>query len=149
MKKTILTEIIASLFILLFMYAAASKLLDYQKFRIQLGQSPLLTTFAPTIAFIIPCIEILISILLFSNKFRLAGLYISFCIMNMFSTYIYIITKFSSYIPCSCGGILSKMSWNQHLVFNIIFVFIGLAGILNYQDLNETYEYKKEIIIRT
>jgi hypothetical protein len=50
--------------------------------------------------------------------------------MVMFTTYIIAITQFSDYIPCSCGGILQKMNWNQHLVFNIVFTGFSLAGIL-------------------
>jgi hypothetical protein len=53
--------------------------------------------------------------------------------MSMFSAYIIAITQFSDYIPCSCGGILQKMSWNQHLVFNFLFVSLAAAGILLYR----------------
>jgi len=132
MKKAIFTNIIAALFILLFVYAASSKLLDYQKFRIQLGQSPLLTSFAGTVAWAIPLIEILISIILTTNRFRLSGLYASYSLMTLFSAYIIAITKFSQFIPCSCGGILQHMSWSQHFIFNIFFVLLALIGILIY-----------------
>ena len=129
MKKAILVDIIAALFILLFTYAAVSKLIDFQKFRVQLGQSPLLTAFAGSIAWIIPSLEILISILLITERFKLLGLYASFSLMTMFSTYIILITQFSIYIPCSCGGILEHLTWNQHLLFNICFLSFALAGL--------------------
>lgn len=130
MRKTLFIEIIASLFILLFVYAAVSKLIDYQKFRVQLGQSPLLTAFADWVAWVIPTVEIIIAILLASRKFRIQGLFASFSLMTMFTTYIFIITRYSEYVPCSCGGILQTMSWEQHFMFNIIFVTLGLTGIL-------------------
>ncbi len=130
MRKSIFTEIIAALFILLFVYAAASKLIDYQKFRVQLGQSPLLTAFAGWVVWIVPTVEIIIALMLAADKFRLSGLYASFSLMTMFTGYIIAITKFSDYVPCSCGGILQKMNWNQHLVFNCIFVLFALIGIL-------------------
>src|SRR6266478_713273 len=113
--KTILIEIISGLFILLFVYAAASKLIDYQNFRIQLGQSPLLTAFAGWVSWVIPFLEIIISIMLAFPKSRLFGLYASFSLMVMFTAYIIAITKFSDYVPCSCGGVLQNMSWSQHL----------------------------------
>ena len=116
------------------MYAATSKLIDYQKFRIQIGQSPLLTAFAGWVVWIIPAIEIAISIMLATPRHRLVGLYASFSLMIMFTGYIIAITKFSEYIPCSCGGILSKMGWNQHLLFNIVFVLLALIGILLYSE---------------
>ena len=128
--QTILLEIISALLIFLFVYAAASKLLDYQKFQVQLGQSPLLTAFAGWVSWIIPALEIIISIMLAFSRFRLFGLYASFCLMVMFTAYIIAITKFSDYIPCSCGGVLQNMSWNQHLVFNIAFVLLALVAIV-------------------
>ncbi len=44
--KMILIEVICSLFIILFLYASITKLMDYQKFVVQLGQSPMLTAMA-------------------------------------------------------------------------------------------------------
>ena len=125
-----LIEIIVALLILLFIYASASKLLDYQKFRVQLGQSPLLTALAGWVSWVIPSLEIIISIMLAFPKSRLIGLYASFSLMVMFTAYIIAITKFSDYVPCSCGGVLQNMSWNQHLVFNIGFVLLAVAGII-------------------
>ena len=130
MKRQTFIEIISILFILLFVYAATSKLIDYQKFRVQLGQSPLLTSFAGLVAWLIPSIEILIAILLAIPRYRLTGLYASFSLMTMFTMYIFIITHYSEYIPCSCGGVLAKMSWNVHFVFNILLIILALIAIL-------------------
>ena len=55
--KYYITETICLLFILLFIYASASKLMDFQHFRIQLGQSPLLSAFAEQVAVIVPAAE--------------------------------------------------------------------------------------------
>ena len=130
MRKSIITDTIAASFVFLFVYAAFSKIMDYHKFKVQLGQSPLLTAFAGWVAWVIPTIEIAIALILATNKFRLVGLYASFSLMTMFTAYIIAITKFSDYIPCSCGGILQKMTWSQHLIFNCIFVVLALIGIL-------------------
>jgi hypothetical protein len=130
MRKNILVEIISVLFILLFTYAALSKLIDYQKFRVQIGQSPLLTAFAGWVAWIIPSVELFISVMLMTRRFRTRGLYASFSLMVLFTGYIIAILKFSDYIPCSCGGILQKMSWGQHLIFNIVFIFLALTAVL-------------------
>jgi hypothetical protein len=112
------------------MYAAASKLFDFQKFRVQLGQSPLLTAFAGWVAWIVPSVEIGISVMLAITRLRLTAFYLSFSLMTMFTAYIIAITKFSDYIPCSCGGILQSMSWGRHLVFNICFVLLSGAAVL-------------------
>ena len=130
MRKTLITDAIAALFILLFMYAALTKLLEFQKFKVQLGQSPMLTYMAAKVAVMVPLTEIMIALLLAFQQTRQWGLYASFCLMSLFSAYIVAITQFSDYIPCSCGGILQKMSWNQHLVFNIVFIVLAATAIL-------------------
>ena len=123
-------EIISSLLVLLFVYAAVSKLLDYQTFKVQLGKSPFITAFAGTVAWALPLVEIFVALLLTFSRTRLQGLYASLFLMTLFSSYIYAILHYSYYVPCSCGGILSKMSWSEHLWFNVGFVGVAILGIL-------------------
>jgi uncharacterized membrane protein YphA (DoxX/SURF4 family) len=130
MKKKLFLEIICALFILLMMYAAVTKFIDFEKFTVQIGQSPLLTAFSGWIAWIIPSLEILIAVLIAIPRFRLLGLYAAFSLMVMFTAYIITILNFSDHIPCSCGGILERLGWMEHLFFNIGFVLLGIAGIV-------------------
>lgn len=126
--KNIVVAVVSYLYVLLFVYAAVSKLLDFENFQVQLGQSPLLSAFAGYVAWLVPAVEILISLLLVIPRFRKIGLLASYILMIMFTAYIYIILNYSSFIPCSCGGVLEKMSWNEHLIFNVVFVlFAGLG----------------------
>jgi len=135
-RKALTIEIITAAFVILFVYAALTKLLDYDKSRLQLGQSPVLTQFAGIVVWLVPVVELLIALLLSTIRFRLLGLYASFTLMVMFTAYIVVITRFSDYVPCSCGGVLEKLTWNQHLVFNIVFVVLGAISILLYpQDI--------------
>ncbi len=123
------------LFVLLFLYAATSKLLDFETFTVQLAQSPLLSAYAGVIAWMVPGIEIVIAVLLVFPRFRILALYACFTLMVMFTAYIYIILNFSDFIPCSCGGVLEKLSWTQHLIFNIVFII--LAGVAVFFSLQE------------
>ena len=129
-KRSTIVEIICYLFILLFVYAAVSKIIDYKNFRVQIGKSPLLTFFPDLVAIVVPTIELIIALALASVRARLVGLYASFSLMILFTAYIAAITNFSDYIPCSCGGVLQHMTWNQHLIFNIFFVVMGAVGVL-------------------
>lgn len=138
-------EIISGLFFLLFLYAATSKLLDYQKFTVQIGQSPILTNYAGIIAWLIPSLEIFICVMLMIPRTRMIGLYSSFSLMVMFTAYIVIIINFAERIPCSCGGILDKMGWSEHLLFNGVFVFLAIIGIL-LQSKIEQKEILKELL---
>lgn len=130
--KRILIEIVSLLYIVLFIYAAVSKLIDFENFKVQLGQSPLLSAFATPVAIGVPALEIIIAVMLLIPKLKLYGLLSSFTLMVMFTAYIYIILNFSQFIPCSCGGVLEKMTWNQHLIFNIVFVLLaGFTTLLH------------------
>lgn len=132
MFKKSLLELPAVLLTILFTYASISKLLQYNTFRFQLDQSPFATAYAGLIAWSVPGIELIATVLLLFPATRLKGYYLSYGLMFLFTVYIYAILHFSYFVPCSCGGILSRMNWEQHLVFNIIFTFIALAGIFTF-----------------
>ncbi len=129
-KRAWVVNGVAYLFIVLFIYAAVSKILDFETFRVQLAQSPLLSAYAGIIAWLVPGVEIMIALFLMSSRFRNLALYASFFLMVMFTTYIYIILNFSDFVPCSCGGVLEKMSWTQHLLFNMGFIVLGVFAIV-------------------
>lgn len=115
-KRALVVEFIAIFFIVLFVYAAVSKLLTFHAFRVTMRQSPLLTPFAGWLVWIIPTSELLVSLLLAMPAFRLLGLFLSFGLMVLFTTYIVAILEFADYVPCSCGGVLESFSWEQHLL---------------------------------
>jgi hypothetical protein len=121
---------------LLFTYAAVSKLIDFENFQVQLGQSPLLSAFAQYISYVVPISEIILAIALSNSKYRKVALKASYLLMILFTTYIYVIINFSAFVPCSCGGVLEKMTWSQHLAFNIIFIIALLFAIMlfNYRS---------------
>lgn len=131
-SKKIAIEIICFLFILLFTYAALTKLMDYQKFVVQIGQSPLLTNYAKVLAWAVPLLELIIAGMLAVRRFRMIGLYASFTLMVMFTSYIVAILQLDKNIPCSCGGVLESLGWTEHLIFNSAFVVLGITGVLLY-----------------
>lgn len=139
-NPSILIILIGYLYILLFLYAATSKLFDFETFTVQLAQSPLLSAYAGFIAWAVPGIEIGIALLLIIERFRLFALYAAFTLMVMFTAYIFIILNFSDFVPCSCGGVLEKLSWTQHLIFNVVFIILaGVAVFLTAQwNTNQT-----------
>jgi hypothetical protein len=129
MRSTFI-EIVSLLLIILFTYAATNKLMDIDTFRIQLSQSPLLTPLASFISWFIPSLELAIAALLLTQRFRLVGLYAGYGLMVAFTAYIVAILGFSDFVPCSCGGILEKLGWTEHLVFNLVFVALPVSAIV-------------------
>jgi len=140
MKRKLIVEIICFLFILLFVYAALMKLIDYQKFTVQLDQSPLLMAFSRSVAWLVPLTELIVAAMLMIKRFQVAGLYASFTLMTMFTAYIVFILTLAPQVPCACGGILDeKLGWTGHLVFNVGFVLLAAAG-----TMLKTWQAKKE-----
>lgn len=127
--KELIIEIVSILLILLFIYAAVSKWLEFQNFQAQLGQSPLVSAYTGFISYYLLLVEFTIALLLAIPKTRFLGLMASFTIMVMFTAYIIVILNYSSFVPCSCGGILEKLGWKEHLAFNIGFTLMAAMAV--------------------
>ena len=136
MKKGTTIEIICGLLILLFVYTAVSKLLAYGSFVSVLNQSPLVQGRATVIGWLLPLVELGVSLLLFLPSTKELGLYISFALLLLFSAYIAYMLLFAPHLPCSCGGVISRLSWKQHLVFNAFFIVVAFAGIILFKKEN-------------
>lgn len=128
--KEVVVEIISVLLILLFVYSALSKVLEFQNFQAQLGQSPLLSAYTGFISYAVLIVEFTIALLLAFSKTRFIGLLSSFLLMVMFTAYIIVILNYSSFVPCSCGGILEKLGWKEHLIFNVVFTILAATACL-------------------
>lgn len=125
----IISSIIAALLIVLFAYTAINKLTGYDRFVTIIGHSPLAGPFKYFVAIGIPLAEIILVILLFIPKYRLAGLWGSLLLMMAFTAYIGISLWVAAKLPCACGGVLSQLTWKQHLIFNIVVTGITAIGV--------------------
>jgi len=140
--KTILTQICVILLCLLFVYTSASKFLDYDKFvfQMRLAPVPLMKIAAPVLGWLVPAIEFLIAVALavgiFISSVKIKALYVSVILLLAFEVYISIMLLSGSHLPCTCGGIISKMGWKQHLFFNAFFILTGFLSIRYLQKHN-------------
>jgi putative oxidoreductase len=131
MRRKIIIEIISSLLILLFLYASVSKWLAFKSFVGDMNNQPFPNWMTPWLVWGIPSIEVLIVLLLIFDRTRLSGLYASLALMLAFTIYTAAVLLHSfKYVPCSCGGVIRKLTWPQHLVFNLFFVVISVVGII-------------------
>lgn len=139
-RKIIITATV--LLFLLFLYAAFSKLIDFHNFVTQLKRSPLVGEYANVLAWVVPELEVLIAILLLLPRTRFIGLYSSFFLMLLFTVYVYVIPRFFSYVPCSCGGVIGKLSWTWHFWFNVFFTLLAAAAVTLYSNKKKAIAYK-------
>lgn len=123
-----------------------NKGLDFENFRVELGQSPLLSAFAGWISWIVLIVEFSIAGALLFPQTRMKALYAGFCLMSMFTAYIFIMLNYSSFLPCSCGGILEEMTWQEHLVFNLFFVILGGLALWLHHRKKYTKRKFKDIL---
>jgi hypothetical protein len=131
------------LFTSMFIYAAISKLMNYEVFVLQMDKQPFPDRFTPLLVWGIPFAEVLAAILMMTISLRRIGLFFATAMMICFTAYI-ILIKLNYYgkIPCTCGGVISKFTWTQHLIFNIFFLAVGFTAIyLEQQFRKKTAEF--------
>jgi len=142
MKKEIYIEIAASLIVLLFVYAGASKLTDMPRFINDMEKQPLPSAVKPAMAWFIPAVEIFIAGLLVFSRTRLAGLYAAAILLLIFTMYtILVLSFFFNRIPCSCGGFIRSLSWPEHLFLNLFFLLLAVAAIMYRHRLKKTIAF--------
>lgn len=130
-RRQVFLELISSLLIMLFLYASISKFLDFTRFIHDMYNQPFPHPMARILVWAVPCLEIVISIALIFERSRLIGFYASLVLMGLFTLYTgSVLLHFFHYVPCSCGGVIRKLSWGQHMVFNLFFVGLALSGII-------------------
>ncbi|WP_207515826.1 MauE/DoxX family redox-associated membrane protein [Longitalea luteola] len=106
------------------------KLVDVSSFKEAMSKSPVLRPYLHVLAWMIPASEIAACLLLLFNKTKIAGYYVSLLLLTLFTAYIiYILNAYSHNLPCVCGGVISLMSWTQHLLFNYFFIAITIRAI--------------------
>lgn len=131
MKRDFWITVICMLLIILWVYAAVSKLLEFVAFGEQLNKQPLPQWSIPILKWALPVIELGVAILIYNTKTRLKGLIASLFLMIAFTLYvIFALGGAFGRIPCSCAGIISQLKWKGHLIFNISFTIISLIGVM-------------------
>jgi hypothetical protein len=120
---------ICSLCIFLFLYTACAKLMDHGRFLNGLYHVEVIGRFAFYISWLVPLAEILIAILLIIPRTLKLGLYSFLGLMILFTVYILSVLLWASKLPCHCGGVIEKLSWTQHVWFNLTFIALAVCAL--------------------
>jgi len=135
--KIIITNIIASLFILLFIYTATSKLYTFKDFDHVLQLIPVFGPFHFILAILIISLNIIIGVLLIIPATQKIGLYAALVLLIIFTLFLFYMVYFEKNLPCSCGGITANLTWRQHIWLNMILTTLAFSGILPNQYKNQ------------
>ncbi|WP_026968020.1 MauE/DoxX family redox-associated membrane protein [Algoriphagus terrigena] len=133
LKKSVasgITEVCALLLAFLFAYTGIVKLYDWQETRLAMYNQVIPDWSQELLLYGIPVMELLLAVLLLVPRFRRMGFVISVILMGSFTAYVaWVWLGLAGRTPCSCGGIISSLTWGQHLIFNLVFLGISIVGV--------------------
>lgn len=121
------------LLISLWFYTVLAKITDLRLFQYQMQQMPFNHFIKLLITYTVPALETITMLLLILGK-RFSGLVLSLFLLLGFTTYIILVlSHFFPKTPCSCGGLISTMSWKMHFWFNLMFIVINVYCLIYIQ----------------
>lgn len=134
-KPEMYVQLISCMLILLWVYAATSKLMDFDRSRGEMLNQALAPWLEKILVWAIPLTELSITALLLFKQTRLQGIILSLVLLLIFTAYIVLVKlNYFDYVPCSCGGIMSKFSWEGHFIFNMAFIVLAATAWLLQRD---------------
>jgi uncharacterized membrane protein YphA (DoxX/SURF4 family) len=113
----------------LFLYTAYVKITDHDRFLKGLTRVHLISGFAVFLSFAVPVVEILVALLLLIPQTAKTGLCSFIAVMSSFTVYIVSAMIWEKKLPCHCGGAIEKLSWSQHIWFNLAFISIAIFAL--------------------
>ncbi|MCD0488324.1 hypothetical protein LPB86_08790 [Pedobacter sp. MC2016-14] len=125
-----MVDVISYVFVGLFLYTAIDKLSEIRLFTQFISKLYVLQAAGAYLAWAIPIIEIIICGLLLIPATKTWGLKATAWLILVFTGYLVFIKYNMPVPPCSCGGVLSNLSWNEHIMFNVNLIVIAYAGIV-------------------
>lgn len=123
--------------IFLFAFSSYEKLMDIDRFERDLSKISLIGAFAPVVSWIVPLIELGIVVLLIIPSTLKVGLYAFTCTMGMFTAYIAAMMVWEDNLPCSCNILLKKLSWSQHIWFNLGVIAFSMLALWLYKKIEK------------
>jgi putative oxidoreductase len=128
--KNLCLEICCSLLVALFVYASLMKFMHFQVYMEEMHKQVFPEWMGSKLIYIVPTMEIMIAVGLCFRYLRGSALYASLALMCLFTIYaLAVLTHVFTEAPCSCGGIISLLTWKQHVIFNLFFVGVTVAAI--------------------
>ncbi|SKB62833.1 hypothetical protein SAMN05660226_02337 [Parapedobacter luteus] len=141
--KTLYPDIaIRVLFVALYTYTAAMKLLDFPVYRIKMRRQHFFEPLKEWLVWGVPLAELLVAtglilpFLVAAPRLGRAGLVGNLMLISAFTLYTGLAASgIFGYVPCSCGGFLEGMGWWVHFLFNLVFTALAAVGVWLQRDM--------------
>lgn len=129
--KAIFKSSVPPLLVLLFAYAAFSKLFTFSAFDQQLHNQSFPGWLADFLLYFLIPAEIITALLLCFKRTVVIGLLFSSVLLLAFTAYIsLVLADYFTKAPCSCGGVLKWLGWRSHLIFNLVFTALTITSLI-------------------
>jgi hypothetical protein len=128
------------LLLALWIPVSLDKFWDLEGFHRTLLRQPFLAAWADVLYWLLPILELACALLLVGGaivnpktnqtiRFRTWGFALSSLLMLGFTLFILLgVLGWYDKRPCGCGSVISGLSWEQHLWFNLVFLLISVLG---------------------
>ncbi|MGF7078887.1 hypothetical protein ABIB50_001224 [Mucilaginibacter sp. UYCu711] len=113
----------------LFIYTAYAKIIDHERFLNGLLRVHIINGLAVYVSYMVPIFEIIIALLILIPQTARLGLYAFVGLMAIFTGYIVSVLIWEQKLPCHCGGAIEKLSWSQHIWFNLAYILAALFAL--------------------
>jgi len=128
--KDLIVFIICLICIFLFLTSAYGKIAEHSKFVHGLSRVAYIGIYSELIGWLVPITEVAISMLLIIPKTYKLGLIGFIASMVVFTTYILSMILWAEKLPCHCNLIIERLTWGQHIWFNLTFIIIATFALI-------------------
>lgn len=127
------------LILLLFLSTGLGKVIYHKVFTIQMAKQPLPYWSKPILVYLLPFIELSISLLVVFVRTRLLGFILSSILLIAYTVYAYLAyIEIYGYVICACGKIFQGMNWRDHFYLNALLSLISISGIYTTLKLKQS-----------
>jgi hypothetical protein len=130
MKARTVIEVIASLLIVLFLYAATTQVVSHPTFQSQINRSLSNAALSGIIAWLIPAIQLTMVFLLWRPATRLAAFSCSLAIVSCYTVYLVMMLPGAYNSFCNCGELWRQARLEINILVNVAIIFLAATAII-------------------
>ncbi len=129
-RRNFVTTAITILLLTLWIPVVFDKVTKFANFKAGIMQQPLPGWLLGVLVYLLLFLEISTVLLLIPFRTRKVGYWLSFGLLLSFTVYVGLaLLGVWGQVPCSCGSVISGMSWRQHFLFNCSFLILNAYGL--------------------
>lgn len=137
-KVAIGIEVSAWILAFVFAYTAIAKVYDWQATKLAMYNQVIPDWSKDLLLYSIPLIELFVAFMLLIPRRRNIGFLASLTLMLLFTGYVaWVWFGLAGRVPCSCGGVISSLTWGQHLLLNLGLTGLSVWGLLSNHQTRE------------